>query len=102
MATILRRPAAERDLIEIYKYIAKDSPSRARDFIQRIDKKIKLLADHPLIGAAKLSAYPDIRAFPIGRYLILYQPLDGEDGIELIRVIHGAREWETLLEDDLP
>jgi len=33
---------------------------------------------------------PNLRSFPIGSYLIFYRPV--EDGIELIRVLHGARD----------
>ncbi len=33
---------------------------------------------------------PNLRSFPIGSYLIFYRPM--EDGIQLIRVAHGARD----------
>ena len=61
-----------------------------------------MLAATPHIGTARLPAFPRVRMFPVGRNLILYQPLEHEDGIELIRIIHGARDWQTLILDDLP
>lgn len=33
---------------------------------------------------------PNLRSFPIGSYLIFYRPI--EDGIQLIRILHGARD----------
>jgi toxin ParE1/3/4 len=29
-------------------------------------------------------------------HLIFYRPID--DGIEIVRVLHGARDWQNLLE----
>lgn len=37
-------------------------------------------------------------AIPCGHYLIFYLPL--EDGIEVVRVLHGARDWEPLFDLD--
>jgi toxin ParE1/3/4 len=33
---------------------------------------------------------PNLRSLPVGSYLIFYRPID--DGIQLIRVLHGARD----------
>lgn len=33
--------------------------------------------------------------FPVGNYLILYRPI--EAGVEIVRVLHGARQWRDLL-----
>jgi plasmid stabilization system protein ParE len=30
--------------------------------------------------------------FPTGRYLIFYRPADPDDGIDIIRVLHSARD----------
>nr|WP_292335451.1 type II toxin-antitoxin system RelE/ParE family toxin [Mesorhizobium sp.] len=44
-------------------------------------------------------ARPEVRAglrtFPAGNYLVLYRQI--EDGAEIVRVIHGARQWQELL-----
>jgi toxin ParE1/3/4 len=32
---------------------------------------------------------------PAGSYLILYQQVD--KGVEIARVLHGARQWQDLL-----
>jgi toxin ParE1/3/4 len=35
-----------------------------------------------------------LRSHPIGHYLIFYFPL--EDGVDIIRVLHGSRDIESL------
>lgn len=101
MGRVFKRPAAERDLIDIYRYIAADAPLHAATFLRRLDQKIHLLADAPGIGSSRLPAYPEVRLFPVGNYLIIYRPLEEDEGIELIRVFHASRDWLTLLDEDL-
>ncbi len=100
MGLIRRRPAAKQDLIEIYRYIARDAPMRADSFVRRIDGVIQLLSDRPGMGSRRLPRHPDVRIFPVGRYIVIYRPLPEDSGIELIRVLHGARDWEALIGDE--
>ncbi len=37
---------------------------------------------------------PDCRHFSVGQYVIYYRPV--ADGIELIRILHGARSVDVL------
>lgn len=101
MGVIVKRPAAEGDLIEIYRNIAADAPDRARSFLEKIYQKLDLIADSPMIGSARLPSYPEVRGFPVGNYIILYRPLTEQRGIELIRVFHGARDWQRLVETEI-
>ncbi|TAE60722.1 MAG: type II toxin-antitoxin system RelE/ParE family toxin [Nostocales cyanobacterium] len=39
---------------------------------------------------------PSLRSFPVGKYLLFYRSV--VDGIELVRVIHGARDIQNLFE----
>jgi toxin ParE1/3/4 len=42
--------------------------------------------------------YADLRYFPVSRfrmYLVFYRPVDG--GIEVLRVLHGARDIHGIL-----
>lgn len=91
MKRIIRRPKAEQDLGEIYDWIADSSISNADQYIERIISTIGKLVDMPNIGSHRLPSFPDIRSFPIGSHLIFYRPIP--DGIEVVRVIHGARDW---------
>ena len=92
MSKVLRKPQAEADLIEIWTYIAQDSVSRADKLLDEFDEKSQTLSRSPFIGKARDELGPKIRSFPIGNYVLFYQPI--EDGIEIIRVLHGARDIE--------
>ncbi|XLZ68297.1 type II toxin-antitoxin system RelE/ParE family toxin [Massilia sp. SR12] len=52
-------------------------------------------ARRPAIGRPRPDITPTIRSFPLGRYIIFYQPISG--GISVIRVLHSARDIEQLL-----
>jgi toxin ParE1/3/4 len=58
--------------------------------VDRFDATLQLLASAPHLGRSVEELAPSLRSFPIGNYLIFYRPI--ESGIELIRVLHGARE----------
>lgn len=90
MATIIKRPGAERDLHKIWDYIALDNPAAATKLIQTIDAKFSLLAASPLMGRSRDEVTQGLHSFAVGNYVIFYRPL--KDGIEVIRVLHGAQD----------
>ena len=92
MPIILKRPIVIDDLAEIWEYIAEDSETRADEFIETIDSKFHELAASPRIGRLRDELYPGLMSFPVGRYLLYYTIITG--GIEVIRVLHGARDIE--------
>jgi toxin ParE1/3/4 len=87
---------AEADLEECWLHIARDDPLRAARFLGTVLAKCELLAEQPGIGRPRSDLAPDLRSFVVGRYLIFYRPLD--DGIEVVRVLHGARDIEAAFE----
>lgn len=99
MAKILLKPQAETDLVEIWVYIAQDNPTAADELLNIIDDKCITLSESPLIGKARDELVPGVRSFPVGNYVLFYQLIEnGEDGIEIIRVLHGARDIDSLFE----
>ena len=92
MAIIVKRPLAELDLLDIWDYIADDSPDRADDFLDRIESKLLVLAQNSGLGRKRPELLPDIRSFPIGNYVVFYQQI--EDGIDVIRLFYGLRDIE--------
>lgn len=87
---------AEQDLDDIYDYIAEESqsPGTAARFLRRINAKCELYAQEPLLGESRPDIGERIRIFPHQSYVVLYRPVD--DGIEVIRVLHGARHFDSL------
>lgn len=88
-------PQAKTDLLELAHYIANDSLDAADRFLELIDDKCKMLAEHPQLGPERESLVPSLRSFAVGDYLIFYRPTDS--GIEVIRVLSGYRDLDTLL-----
>jgi toxin ParE1/3/4 len=95
LATVIRSRQAENDLLDIWEYIARDNPQAADQVLARIGSVMDLLASNPLMGPARPDLRKDLRYFASGRYLILYRA--AKDGIEVVRVLHGARHLPGLL-----
>ena len=94
MPCILKRPEAQNDLDEIWWFIAQDSPDNADKFLDRIQDSCLTLADFPKMGVSRNEIKNSLRSHPISNYLIFYFPI--EDGIDIIRIIHGSRDIERL------
>ena len=95
MPRLLKRPEAESDLDEIWWYIAQDSPINADRFLDRIQERCLSLADFPQMGTSRDELKAGLRSQLVGNYLIFYFPL--EDGVDIVRVLHGSRDIESLL-----
>lgn len=90
--------AAEDDLLEIWLYIAEDNQQAATRVLQSINEKCQLLADNAKFGPARPDIAPDMRYFVVGSYLILYR--EAQNGIEVVRVLHGARNLDAIFDVD--
>jgi toxin ParE1/3/4 len=95
MGLIRRTPASYRDYQVIWDYVAEKNVLAADRLLRTLDSKLELLSDHPRAGPARPELRPGLRSFPVGEYLIFYRPIRG--GIELLRVLHGARNVRKTL-----
>ncbi|WP_256749697.1 type II toxin-antitoxin system RelE/ParE family toxin [Mesorhizobium sp. Mes31] len=91
---IVRSPAAENDLINIWFAIATDNPLAADRFLNVVSERILQLADFPESGPRRPDIAAQARALTIGNYLVLYRI--ARKHIEIVRVVHGARDVSTL------
>lgn len=94
MPVIKRTAQAETDLIDIWLYISQNNPEAADRLLDDIEEACSLLAKHPQLGPARPEIAEACRSFPVGHYLILYRTIP--DGIEVVRVSHGARRLDLL------
>jgi toxin ParE1/3/4 len=94
MPTLILSPEAEQDLVDIWLYIAEDQPVNADHFLERLEKIAQKLAEFTDLGVERLDLAPDIKSFPVDRYMLYYRPND--HGIELVRVLHGSRDVNLL------
>lgn len=91
--------AARYDLWEIYSYYVAEAEVTIADRIRDdILKKIRLLAEHNLIGSPRFDALPEMRALPHQKFVIFYLPTDY--GVQILRVIHSARDIDGMLATD--
>jgi plasmid stabilization system protein ParE len=95
MKVVLSR-AAQADLREIAYYIARDNKIRAISFVQELQAKAqdtgRIPRAFPLVPRYE---HHDIRRRPSGAYLIFYRIEDNR--VAIVRILHGARDYETLL-----
>ncbi|MGA9543600.1 MAG: type II toxin-antitoxin system RelE/ParE family toxin [Candidatus Sulfotelmatobacter sp.] len=98
MPSVVIRPRAFVDLADIWAFIAKDSVKHADRFAALIDSQFGSLARRPHMGRSRPELATDLRSFPVGRYVIFYVPTP--KGVEIVRVLHGARDIESVLHDE--
>jgi len=97
-----KRPLARQDVLEIASYIAADNLDAAERFLDAAEQTFALLASMPLMGRACEFRSPQAqglrmwRVHGFERYLIFYRP--SEDGVDVVRVLHAARDLESLFE----
>ena len=87
-------PSAERDLLEIWDYIATDSIDAADRVIANIRSEFQKLADMPGMGHARPELAEAYRVWNIYSYLIVYRP--ETQPIQIIRVVSGFRNLQRM------
>jgi len=103
MPEIVVAPAARLDLIEVWDYFDAETgdPQLADRFVSAASATFDKLLRTPGLGRpSKLAGRPKttlrlwrVDGFP--NYLIFYRPF--QNGIEIVRVIHGARDLGVVL-----
>ena len=98
---IVIRPAADRDLDAQAEYITQHQDTEtAIRFYRAAEETFDLLATQPKMGRTRDFENPRLKGVRVclmkgfARHLIFYRPR--KDGIEVLRVIHGARDIESL------
>ena len=94
MATARFTPLARSDLKEIRDFIARDKLSVASQYMAMLKQKCELLANSPGLGIQR-DEYCRLYKFPVDSYLIFYRP--SQTGIDVIRVLHGSRDIDSIL-----
>lgn len=100
MAKICRfTTLASRDLESIVDYIADQGDfDTAERVLAMVNEKCRRLASFPALGRRRDELSPSVRSFPAGSYLIFYRIVD--DSVEILRIVSGYRDLDTLFEED--
>lgn len=105
MGEVNKQPQVIRDLIELATYMAADNLDASDRFLAAAEKTFSQLARMPGMGKLCQFSHPrlaDVRQQAIKgfrNYLVFYRPT--ASGIEILRVIQGARDITGILDEDL-
>lgn len=94
MARVIFSPSARADIQEIWDYIAEDSVFQADRLTDKFRVKFEHLAKWNTLGRPRPELGQECRSYPLGKYCFCFRPL--EDGIEVIRVLHLARDIDQI------
>ena len=84
------------DMGEAYEYVARDNEAAAENLLLEFQKRFHLLAAFPAAGHERKNLMRGVRSYPVGNYVLFYRQVD--DGVEILRVFHGARDIEGLFD----
>jgi toxin ParE1/3/4 len=92
---------ASRDLEAIIDYVAEQSSvDRSEAFLNKVNKKCQRLVQFPEMGRRRDELAAGVRSLPVESYLIFYRSI--EEGVEILRVVSGYQDLETLFEENKP
>lgn len=92
------RPKARSDIAYIGAWISLDNPAAGLEFRDAVQREIRLLQMHPFLGRPRRFRKRGLRSWRIKgfeKYLIFYRP--SRTTLEIVRVIHGARDLKRIL-----
>ena len=101
---VLIRDQAYNDLAEISDHLGRTSEALAMRFLTSADATFADLAKNPGLGSPCHFSHPfvaDVRHWRVKgfkNYLVFYAAV--EHGVRIYRVLHGARDVESVLAED--
>lgn len=95
---IRRLPRAIRDVDGTWQLIAEEDIAAADRWADRIVEATNRLTAFPDSGTPRPDIGKGVRSIVVGRYLVLYRV--GPDSVDIVRVVHGARELGGLIGHD--
>jgi len=90
-------PEAARDLVEIWRYLKKESGQETADRVESVIRsKFVYLADFPAAGHWRRDlTSAEVRFFSVYSYLIVYRP--ETKPLEIVSILHGSRDVAGVL-----
>lgn len=102
---VILRPRADLDIDHQFEYLAVEAGlATARRFLGALRGTFESLQENPELGSERTFTarrLAGLRAWPVKgfrRHLIFYIP--SAEAIEIVRVLHGARDLLSLLVDE--
>ena len=101
MSGYLLTPAADADIEEIWQYVAASSGESRADALEReLHAAMRRLGEMPGIGHPRHDlADEPLCFFSVHNFLVIFRPETRP--IQVVRVLHGARDVHAILESNL-
>lgn len=97
MGRFLLTSPAKEDIRQIVRYIRQDNPDAAAKVRTKLKSAMQRLADFPEMGHIRSDLADEaMRVWSVYSYLIIYR--SERKPLEVLRVVHGARELSQGLE----
>ena len=90
MIAVTKTARAERDLIDIWLYVAVHSPDAADRLLDRIEERSGQLSRFPYSGVSRDDLLTGLRQLVVGRYLVFHKVSDAN--VDIVRVLNGRRD----------
>lgn len=90
-------PTADRDLLEIFEWIAASDMPAADRYVDKIRNGLWRLRDFPHSGSPREDIALGVRGIVVASHVALYRVT--EASVEIVRVVHGARDMRAFAED---
>ncbi len=92
---------ASSNLQAIHDYIARDSKTYATRFIKSLIKATTKIEIMPRCGriVPELESY-GFREVTFQNYRIVYRVIEGSEDVEILAVVHGAREIKSVFRQE--
>lgn len=105
MPDALVSPAARADVIAQCNYFAEEvgNPALADRFAASAEATFKKLARSPGLGRVRSFPHPtmgNLRSWQVAgfpNHLVFYRPQPEQRGVEIVRLLHGARDLVAML-----
>ncbi len=100
MSPYVLSPEAVEDLLRIQDFISSDNPPAAERLIDEFFTAFEHLAEWPRSGHVRPElTSKDVLFWPIHAYLIVYRIREAEVLIQIVAVLHAARDVPAILEE---
>ncbi|HOP18303.1 MAG: type II toxin-antitoxin system RelE/ParE family toxin [Gammaproteobacteria bacterium] len=90
---VIWTPEALQDRIDIWDYIAAESPQAAARMDERFSQAVSPLTDHPRIGRQGMVP-GTLELIPHEHYRLVYE-IDG-DTAWILALVHTSRQWPPV------
>ena len=96
MSRYLLAPEAWEDLDELQRYLLSERPEAVGHVMAGLRRGMEFVAEDPRVGRQRRFGDRLLRVWVVWSWVIIYD--DSREPVEVVRIIHGARDFEQIFE----